>query len=273
MEAVVKQGAFSYTGAMENIKSKQKIIILGILIIAALVGYYINRDAKNRITVPVPDTGIQATGDYTIEQIPLDPSLQGKQPNLDRPIAFGPEVTTEVKKMITENIADLVTKLKSDGTKVDDWISLGVQMKVAGDYEGAREAWEYAALLSPAYYVTFSNLGDLYTHYIKNYPKAEQNLKKAISLKTDYIAGYRSLYELYRYSYKEKADLAPQILKNGLAKNPKSTDLMVLLAQYYKETGDKTQALKYYNQALIKAEAQKNTALIDLLKQELQSLQ
>lgn len=239
------------------------------------LGVYVYLDIKEKNTseaLPVSNGGIQATGDYTIEQIPITQPVGMEQPNLDRPVVFGSNVTPEVKKIITTNITNLIAELKKDGTSTDKWIELGLQRKVAGDFEGAKEVWEYASALSPHNYVSFSNLGDLYAYHLKNYSKAEENLKVSIKNKPDYISGYRALYELYHLMYAEKSNLADDILLEGLLKNPKSTDLMILLAQYYKETGNKDNARTYYQKALTEARVQGNTSLAALIEQEIGNL-
>lgn len=253
-----------------------------IAVVFALVvglGVYVYQDVKKggiettQTSSPVSSGGIQSTGDYTIKQIPIEKSTsKAPVPNLNRPLSFSSDLSPEVKKILTDKINLLSNNLKKDNLQFNDWLDLGITRKTSGDYEGAREAWEYAAVLAPESYVPWNNLGDLYAHYLKNYPKAEENFKKAIALKQDYMDGYRSLYELYRYSYKEKANLAPQILKDGLAKNPQSTDLMVLLAQYYKEAGDKTQSRSYYNQALNEFNKIGNTSMSALIQQEINNL-
>lgn len=255
-----------------------KNITIAIVFILVLgLGAYVYQDIKKRgieapqTPSPASSVGIQSTGDYTIKQIPIE-KPGSKVPNLNRPFTFSKDISPEVKKILTDNIKRLTDILKGDSSQFNAWLDLGSYRKQTGDYEGAREVWEYAAILAPESYVPWNNLGDLYAHYIKDYPKAEQNFKKALILKPDYIGGYRALYELYYYSYKEKASLAPQILKTGLSKNSRSTDLMVLLAQYYKETGDKVQARNYYNQSLNEFNKTGNASMSALIQQELTTL-
>lgn len=259
-------------------QNKKNIVYIAVLILLlGGVGFYIYTDTKKRGGTTQENISTTATSSdepgYTITPIPVEnPAVGVKAPALNRQVVFKGDISLEAKSILANNIARLTASLKGDTTRFGDWLELGIQYKIAGDYEGAKEAWEYASALSPNNYVSFSNLGDLYTNYLKNYPKAEENFKISIKNKSDYIGGYRALHELYRYSYKEKANLAPQILKEGLSKNPKSTDLMVLLAQYYKETGDKDTARTYYQKALTEAKAQGNTSLAVLLEQEIASL-
>lgn len=257
----------------------KNITVAVVFVLVLGLGAYVYQDIKKRgvetpqTPSPVSNVGIQSTGDYTIKQIPIEkPGSKAPVPNLNRPLTFLSDLSPEVKKILADNTKRLTDILKSDSSNFNAWLDLGSYRKQSGDYEGAREAWEYATVLAPESYVPWNNLGDLYAHYLKDFSKAEQNFKKSIALKPDYIGGYRALYELYRYSYKEKANLATQILKEGLAKNPQSTDLMVLLAQYYKETGDKTQARSYYNQALGMFNKAGNTSMAALIQQELTNL-
>lgn len=258
--------------------SNKNIAIVIALVLVVGLGWYVYQDVKKRggeapQTPSATSTTTNSELPYTIEKVPVNqPVINAKVPDLNRPLVFSSDLPPEAKKIITDGIKRLADILKSDSSQFDAWLDLGSYRKQSGDYEGAREAWEYAAVLAPESYVPWNNLGDLYGSYLKDYPKAEQNFKKAIVLKPDYIGGYRALYELYYYSYKEKANLAPQILKEGLSKNPKSTDLMILLAQYYKETGDKDTARTYYQKALTEAKAQGSTSLAALLEQEISNL-
>lgn len=264
---------------MPDMQDKKQILSFILLVVfLGGAGFYIYTDAKKRngevLQTPIAtSTDSNSEPEYTITQIPVEnPAVNIKVPNLSRNVIFTTDISPEIKDIVQKNIARITTSLKEDSVRFGDWLDLGIQYKIAGDYKGAEEAWEYTGFLGPESYIPWHNLGDLYAHYLKDFPKAEQNFKKSIALKPDYIGGYRALYELYYYSYKEKANLATQILKEGLAKNPKSTDLMVLLAQYYKEAGDKDNARTYYQKALTEAKAQGNTSLATLLEQELTNL-
>ncbi len=114
----------------------------------------------------------------------------------------------------------------------EDLLFLGISKKNNKDYAGAVKAWEEASRLIPESYIPYSNLGDLYQFYLRDFPKAEANLRKAVELYPSYIAGYMNLHELYRYQYKEKAELADDILEEGLRKNPGNPTLAAALASY-----------------------------------------
>ena len=136
-------------------------------------------------------------------------------------------------KAVLVNLEKSIEAVKKNPNDIN-WIDLGIQRKQLGDYEGARDVWEYAKAMEPGNIVPWNNLGDLYHFYLKNYAKSEENWKKTIALKPDYAQGYRGLYELYTYSMKEKASEIPVMLKQGLVKNPGASDLKALLAEYEK---------------------------------------
>ena len=112
---------------------------------------------------------------------------------------------------------------------LNELLALGLEKKRINDYEGARDAWERAGIVSPTNSVSFNNLGDLYAYYLKDNKKAEENFLTAIKNGPNQIYIYRSLYEFYRYVLKDDAK-AKGILQKGIIANPNSSqDLKYLL--------------------------------------------
>lgn len=131
-----------------------------------------------------------------------------------------------------------------------EWIEKGITRKSAGDFAGAAEAWKQASLANPGSYLPHNNLGYLYRYDIKDPIKAEKSFLDAIAVKDDLTMAYRELSDLYRYAYPEKQNQADDILLFGLQKNPDHYDLLIYLALYYRDTGDKDNAKKYFEEAL-----------------------
>lgn len=179
-------------------------------------------------------------------------------PSLERPFKAPASYSTEAAAILMKQYNQTLAAVKADKTILENWIQLGVLYKISGDYEGARIYWAYASLISPKNTVSFSNLGDLYHYYLKDYPQAEKNLRQVIINDPSYIVGYRNLADLYRLSYKTGTTLAADTLKEGLTKNPHALELMMALADHYRVTGDTTNARTYYTQALAEAKTQKN---------------
>lgn len=193
-------------------------------------------------------------------------------PSLERPFQAPASYSAEAAAILIKQHKDTVGSLKADNSFLQNWIGLGTLYKIAGDYEGARIYWEYASLISPKNIVSFSNLGDLYHYYLKDYPQAEKNLRQVITNDPTYIVGYRNLSDLYRLSYKTDTALAADVLKQGLDKNPGALELMTALGSYYKEKNNLTEARSYYTQALTEAKIQKNNQAVQQITAELQSL-
>ncbi|MEK7148332.1 MAG: hypothetical protein AAB770_00240 [Patescibacteria group bacterium] len=194
-------------------------------------------------------------------------------PELVRPIdlkeAFG---SLDAQKEFLADLEKTIAAINKDYKDVDNWIQLGLTRHVLGDNIGSSEAWEYAKLLDPENYQIRENLGDLYQSDLKNYVKAEENFKKVIILKPDYSRGYSNLVHLYANSMKEKAVQIPEVYKKGIIANPNDVDLMVGLADYYKDEGSIAEAKKVYQQALVVATRTKDSWLIKSLERKLLGL-
>lgn len=267
-------GGFGRIGGMMN---KKNIGIVGFVVLVLVVaGLFIYRgmrgtkESGENTTVMITDiSGISMTGDGSIEVVPIDDRNLPPAPSLVRSVEFKNTLAPEVKSIMVTRIDDNIKELKKDPLNVNEWIMLGVNRKSIGDYEGARDAWEYVKALVPSNIVAWNNLGDLYHFYLKDYVKSEENWKKTIALKPDYIQGYSGLVDLYKYSFKVKLSETPIILKAGIIKNPDVVDLQVMLAHYYQDIGQTAEAKDAYNKAIATAEHLNNTTLTDLLKGEL----
>ncbi|MGB2580666.1 MAG: tetratricopeptide repeat protein [Minisyncoccia bacterium] len=221
--------------------NKKNLGIAGLIVLAIAAGVLIYRDtrgSKIEITSDTGDTlknyGIEMTGDGKIEVISMDEQKLPPAPPLVRSTDFSNTLTPKIKKIIISNLERNIEAIKKNPNDVVSWIDLGTQRKQLGDYEGARDVLEYAKLLESGNLVVWHNLGDLYHFYLKDYKKSEENWKKTIALKPDYVLGYYGLYELYMYSMTEKLSEVPALLKQGIEKNPDETGLRAMLAEYEK---------------------------------------
>lgn len=131
--------------------------------------------------------------EYTIEVLPPELAVDANPPELDRKVNFS--TADDGSKLAIANISE---SLKTDKANLALWIDLGSWRNIIEDYEGAREAWEYATKLAPSASVAFGNLGFLYGYYLHDTVKAEQNFKIAIKNSPQDLFLYQQTFEFYR---------------------------------------------------------------------------
>ncbi len=179
------------------------------------------------------------------------PLYKGRDPQEFKP---DPNVvnsfTDQQKTQLSDDIKKYGEMVSSQPEYASAWLQVGLLKQVIGDYIGTRDAWEYVALTRPKEQVAFKNLADLYWRYLLDNAKAEYNFKKAISLKPEDISTYIDFAEFYGLSGKN--ELALSILKQGLAANPESLDLIKAIASFYDRQKDYQQALDWWQKALEK---------------------
>lgn len=191
------------------------------------------------------DTGRQAQIKTTL------PLYTGRDPREVNPSPDAIKLFDEkAKNQMYADIRLYGQTVKENPEYVSGWLQVGLLKKVIGDYVGTQDAWEYAARVRPTEATTFKNLGELYWHYLPDYPRSEKNFRKAIENKPDDPTTYVSLSELYRFSYKEKVSMALTILFEGLKTNPDNSTLVKAIADFYGEQGNNEKALEWWQKAL-----------------------
>jgi tetratricopeptide (TPR) repeat protein len=108
---------------------------------------------------------------------------------------------------------------------------------------------------------------------LKDYEKAEENLLMALKNNPDSSHIIRSLYELYKFSYKKDTNLAEETLLNALVLRPEDINFMIELGLYYKELGRNEDALEYFKKARDKATERKDGELILKIDKEIVSIE
>lgn len=202
---------------------KTKLIFLAIfLIVGAGAGYYIWRDLEEDNLEAKFPSGVIVEQSAEISEMP----------DLNRPINITVDVSEEVREIYRQKIEELTLALKENPGLLNAWLDLGIYRQNSGDYEGAKECWEYAGNISPENSTSFQNLGNLYAYYLKDNKKSEENYLKALENGPKQIYIYRNVYEFYRYVMKDEA-MAKQILEKGIELNLESSqDLQNLLDNF-----------------------------------------
>lgn len=263
--------------------SATAFLVLAVAIIAAGYLYQNRSDLLARISAPVEavatssqNAAFAITGQNAADErgstsiIPLastDASIQ--MPDYKRPLTF-PKSTTlnaEAQAALLKSYAKTQAVVIKDPMQFNEWIFLGNDHLIAGNFTIAQEYWEYASLRWPTNQASFNNLGDLYMNYLKDYPKAEKNWLQGMKNKSNDPGVYANLFSLYsNTSYKPSNTAAEDILKKGIVANPRAVDLQYLLAQYYKKLGRTADAQAMFTAAADNATRQGQTALAVQIK-------
>lgn len=255
---------------------QQKLIIgiIGIVIIAGLVFFNRAEAPTQGGTAQEEATTTSATSTGGLAGAIIN-SAKPSYPSLNRAVNITADLPENAKQMLAGKITALQSDLSKKPDNYDAWLQLALDYKQAGDYAGAREIWEYISRALPEDIVSRHNLGDLYHHFLVDYPKAESYYKAAISAaQVPQVMDYLALHELYRYSYKQNTSAAVDILTEGAAKVESAAriDIYTALASYYKDKGDTANAITYFTKAREAASAAGQTALVSQLDAEIAAL-
>lgn len=204
--------------------------ILGIILAAVLLmggAYFVLRDGeKIPATEELPATTTPGTSNNGTEPtftiIPIEQKEKlPSPPDIEKPLTFSDDVFPENKQKMLDQWKITMEELKKDHNSLDAWLQMGLLRKTTGDYEGAREAWEYASIIRPKNSVSFANLGVLYGYYLKDQQKAEKNFLKAIENDKVLTYFYAQTADFYLDVIKNK-EKAIGILEQGIKEVPES---------------------------------------------------
>lgn len=174
------------------------------------------------------------------------------------------DLSSAAVEIYRQQFNEAVAQVKDNSLSINPWNRLGVIKKIIGDLEGAERAWLRAGEINPKNSLSFGNLGDLYGFVWHDFAKAEKMFLRAIVNEPGEQNWYVQLNTVYR-DWPEKKDLAKKILLQGLTAIPDSPNLVALLAEAYKEAGEKEKAIEYYEK-LIKLSPDNQAAKEDLAK-------
>lgn len=255
------------------------IVLLAVLIIVPKTEDVSIEESENNTSTSTEDVskdvgvGIGGAGGVIeIIDIEEDIVVEISKPNLDRPVTIPDSYPKDAAKLVATKIADAIVEIEKDNTSFQNWLILGNLRNLTEDYEGAKEIYEYLTVVFPNNSISHTNLGNVYHYHLKEYEKAEKSYLLAIKKNPGNENTYRELHALYKNVYKTETTLAVDILVEGLAERPQSTDFMVLLATYYEDVNDQSNQLVYLEKALAEATLTYNTSLIEALTIEIDSI-
>lgn len=199
--------------------------ILGSLFFILLAGgayVYFQKQKEKQPPLAVETSGGNDGATITVTKI--------EPPSLTRPIVIPEGTDPNVAAQTRAYWENLIAELQKNPYVFINWVDLGLQRFVAKDYEGAREAWEYANALAPENSVAYGNLGNLYGYYLKDPKKAEENFLSALKNGPAQTYLYFQTADFYVQVLKSKKK-AVFVVEEGLAKNPGNPELQALKKQ------------------------------------------
>ncbi len=205
-------------------------------------------------------------------ELSIDEIRKIPQPTLKKEIKIPLRYPEFYRESLQKKIQFSLALLKQYPYNTHEWNTLAIYWKAVDDFSGAAEIWEYLLKVSPNNSVYLGNLGELYQSFIKDYPKAERYYLEVMKSNPARVDMYRNLHDLYKYLYKTETNSAIEILKDGLAHNKNNLELLVLLANDYKERGFVKEAKVYYNEAIKAAEKAGRFDLAKSLEKDLSAL-
>ena len=124
---------------------KKIIFILFTLVIVVALGWFIYKDFSKTKNEPMMEAGLPS---LEAEESENEISgLKEKIPDLDRKINVKAKFSLEQRQRLLSDISEVRERLKEDYDVLQDWLQLGLLYKALEDYEGAKDAWEFATLI------------------------------------------------------------------------------------------------------------------------------
>jgi len=242
---------------------KLLIIISSIAAIAAIsaAAWFVWKDLGVGSENPIPSNGGSVGGvDY---EATTTPNTIGAEKDVEykslaakiasQPIIFKTGVSESSQAKTRASIEDLYGRIKADYNNLGLWIDLGLLRQTAGDYSGAKEAFEFANEVFPKNYVSFQDLGFLYGFYLQNPVESEKYYLKSLENDPTNAQVYLDLTDVY-FNFKTGVAKIPEFLSEAM-KTVSDSDKLLLMARlgrYYEEIKDYANAIKQYEEILAK---------------------
>lgn len=213
-----------------NLLKNKFFIIAVIFVVLVAVLYFTGWQKGNQLEVDKNKITLDKVLEFKIVRTDLTPELQEKYRN---------EMT-----VYKDTILNSPEKFNLNAL-----MGVGMIKYTVKDYDGARDAWLYVSLVRPQNSPSFYNLGNLYADVYKNCGEAEKYFKIAMANDPNEIGYLRNIFDFYHTKCPNQ-QLAEETLKKALSIKPDNADFLVLSAEFYRDQGQREEAIKYYEQAI-----------------------
>ncbi len=178
--------------------------------------------------------------------------------------SYGQDLPQADREKFLTRIAQYQQLVRDNPKVADHWLQLGINQDALGALPHAIISYKKAGELAPNSFLPFLNIGNIYVT-MGNYAEAEVAYFTAVKDDPIKVYLYRPLVELYEQHLTNKKYKVPELLNAGLKQEAlkENPELLGMLAVYYKDNGDVTNAIPVYER-LIKADPS-NTAAKDEL--------
>jgi len=160
---------------------------------------------------------------------------------------------TRLRNEILELEKNLKKGELSKEDQVKTYLDMGKKFETMGQTEFAKSAYNHAIKIDSANYISYLNLGILYEAK-GDFVRAEEQYKLALDRNPGEWTAWQKLIELYRYKIDDN-DRARGAFIEGLTQTKNNIELVKQFAAFLENSGEKTDALAYYQIALKAAPA------------------
>lgn len=150
----------------------------------------------------------------------------------------------EVNKRDLANNPDRYKRIAATMDMGFEWYNLR-------EFKFAAKWWKKGLAIEPNNIIGWYNLGNAYRE-LKKFSKAESAYRKSMKLaRVGEVDACLALGEQYRFYDKSKQDKADDLYLECLKKHKDDRDLIARLADYYRDMGDKQNAILYFDKLYI----------------------
>ena len=142
------------------------------------------------------------------------------------------------------------------------YLAIGFDSRQLGDDNAAIAAYKEALKIDEDHLLGLNNIATSYRD-IGEYKKAEEAYRALVIANPGDVAVYRNLADVYRFQYPDDDEGVLAIMESGLEVVFQPQDLVSYLATYYRDRGNTSEAIKYF-EILLRISPQNKAAQAEL---------